>query len=357
MGMRRVPLPAGSMQRNIIMADKDILLDVQDLSVHFPIEKGILFKRKVGAIRAVDGVSFIVRRGEALGLVGESGCGKSTTAMAIAQLQTVTAGHIFFEGKDLAAMSPEELRRERMNFQIVFQDPYSSLNPRMRAGDLIAEPLRIYARRGIITLSEDEIRKKAASLMDRCGLSSSFADRYPHEFSGGQRQRIGIARALALGPKLILADEPVSALDVSIQSQILNLLKDLQDEFDLTFLFIAHDLAVVEYFCSRIAVMYLGHIVETADAAVLYRQPMHPYSRALLSAVPLPDPRRERKRRRIILQGDVPSPSAARSGCPFADRCPEVMDRCRLEAPQLQMVDEEHEVACFLYASPSGFAL
>ncbi|MCF7943611.1 MAG: dipeptide/oligopeptide/nickel ABC transporter ATP-binding protein, partial [Spirochaetia bacterium] len=240
------------------MADKDILLDVQDLSVHFPIEKGILFKRKVGAIRAVDGVSFIVRRGEALGLVGESGCGKSTTAMAIAQLQTVTAGHIFFEGKDLAAMSPEELRRARMNFQIVFQDPYSSLNPRMRAGDLVAEPLRIYAHRGIISLSEDDIRKKAASLMDRCGLSSSFADRYPHEFSGGQRQRIGIARALALGPKLILADEPVSALDVSIQSQILNLLKDLQDEFDLTFLFIAHDLAVIEYFCSRIAVMYLG---------------------------------------------------------------------------------------------------
>jgi oligopeptide transport system ATP-binding protein len=335
------------------MADKDILLDVQDLSVHFPIEKGILFKRKVGAIRAVDGVSFIVRRGEALGLVGESGCGKSTTAMAIAQLQTVTAGHIFFEGKDLAAMSPEELRRARMNFQIVFQDPYSSLNPRIRAGDLVAEPLRIYARRGIISLSEDEIRKKATSLMDRCGLSSSFADRYPHEFSGGQRQRIGIARALALGPKLILADEPVSALDVSIQSQILNLLKDLQDEFDLTFLFIAHDLAVIEYFCSRIAVMYLGHIAETADAAVLYKNPLHPYTRALLSAVPLPDPRSERNRRRIILQGDVPSPSVVRPGCPFADRCPEVMGRCRLEAPQLKMVDGEHEVACFLYDSPS----
>ncbi|NQT59930.1 MAG: ABC transporter ATP-binding protein [Bacteroidetes bacterium] len=336
------------------MVDKnDILLDVQNLKVHFPIEKGILFKRNAGWIRAVDGVSFTVRRGEALGLVGESGCGKSTTAMAVAQLQAITAGQVFFEGKNLAAISPEELRRERMGFQIVFQDPYSSLNPRMRAGDLVAEPLRIYARRGIVSMNESEIQKKTASLMDRCGLSSSFADRYPHEFSGGQRQRIGIARALALDPKLILADEPVSALDVSIQSQILNLLKDLQEEFNLTFLFIAHDLAVIEYFCSRIAVMYLGHIVETADSDTLYLKPLHPYTRALLSAVPLPDPRSARKRQRIILKGDVPSPSAVRAGCPFMDRCPEVMDRCRREAPSLSVVGENHEAACFLYDSPS----
>jgi oligopeptide transport system ATP-binding protein len=341
------------MQRNKMIDNKDILLEVKNLKVHFPIEKGILFKRPAGWIRAVDDVSFSVKKGEALGIVGESGCGKSTTAMAIAQLQEITAGQVFFEGKDLAALSPEDLRRERMNFQIVFQDPYSSLNPRMRAGDLIAEPLRIYTRRGILTLSEQEIQSKTASLMDRCGLSASFADRYPHEFSGGQRQRIGIARALSLNPKLILADEPVSALDVSIQAQILNLLKDLQKEFNLTFLFIAHDLAVVEYFCSRIAVMYLGHIIETADSRVLYNQPLHPYTRALLSAVPLPDPRSAQKRQRIILKGDVPSPSEVRLGCPFMDRCPKVMDRCKIEAPSLSTIAEGHEVACFLYDSPS----
>ncbi|OQY34798.1 MAG: peptide ABC transporter ATP-binding protein [Spirochaetaceae bacterium 4572_59] len=335
------------------MGNPDILLDVKDLKVHFPIEKGILLKKNAGWIRAVDGVSFSVRKGESLGLVGESGCGKSTTAMAVAQLEAATAGKVFFEGRDLSLLSSEELRRARMNFQIVFQDPYSSLNPRMRAGDLIAEPLRIYAGKKIISISENDIQKKTASLMDRCGLSPSFADRYPHEFSGGQRQRIGIARALSLGPKLILADEPVSALDVSIQSQILNLLKDLQQELDLTFLFIAHDLAVVEYFCSRIAVMYLGQIVETADSQTLYQQPMHPYTRALLSAVPLPDPKSARTRKRIILKGDVPSPSAVRSGCPFMERCPDVMERCRVEAPVLSDLNEKHQVACFLYDSPS----
>ncbi|MFH2115226.1 MAG: ATP-binding cassette domain-containing protein, partial [Spirochaetota bacterium] len=289
------------------MVEHDTLLDVRALKVHFPIEEGILIKRKVGWVRAVDGVDFSVHKGEALGLVGESGCGKSTTAMAVTRLQNITAGQVLFEGRDLAAMTPAELRRERMNFQIVFQDPYSSLNPRMRVGDIVAEPLRIYARSGLVDLSDQDIRKKAAALMDRCGLASNFADRYPHEFSGGQRQRIGIARALALGPKLVVADEPVSALDVSIQAQILNLLKDLQDEFKLTFLFIAHDLAVIEYFCSRIAVMYLGRIVETAASATLYSKPLHPYTKALLSAVPLPDPKRERERRRIILKGDVPS--------------------------------------------------
>ncbi|MGA2974316.1 MAG: oligopeptide/dipeptide ABC transporter ATP-binding protein [Spirochaetia bacterium] len=332
------------------MPDDEILLEVKGLKVHFPIEKGLVFRRRVGYVRAVDGVDFSVRKGEAFGLVGESGCGKSTTAMAIAQLQSAAAGQIFFAGKELGALSPKELRRARMNFQIVFQDPYSSLNPRMRAGDIIAEPLRIYARRGIVTMAAAEIQSKTLSLMERCGLSPSFAARYPHEFSGGQRQRIGIARALALGPKLVIADEPVSALDVSIQSQILNLLKDLQKDFDLTFLFIAHDLAVIEYFCSRIAVMYLGRIVETTDSATLYHRPLHPYTKALLSAVPIPDPIKERSRRRIILKGDVPSPSVQIKGCPFRERCPEAMERCALSAPRLEAVEEGHEVSCFLYA-------
>jgi oligopeptide transport system ATP-binding protein len=237
----------------------------------------------------------------------------------------------------------------RMGFQVVFQDTSSSLDPRRRAGDIIAEPLHIYARRGIIHLDDTAIREKTFSLMERCGLSPSFAGRYPHEFSGGQRQRIGIARALALGPRLIIADEPVSALDVSIQSQILNLLKDLQRDLGLTFLFIAHDLAVVEYFCSRIAVMYLGRIVETADAADLYRAPLHPYTKALLSAVPIPDPVRERGRRRIILKGDVPSASSEIRGCPFRPRCAQAMERCAVETPRLATVEKGHEASCFLY--------
>jgi len=334
------------------MSDNDILLDVRGLKVHFPIEKGVIAKRRVGWIRAVDGVDFAVRKGEALGLVGESGCGKSTTAMAVAQLQKATAGQVLFEGKDLGALPPKELRRARMDFQLVFQDPYSSLDPRMTAADIIAEPLRIYARRGIIAMSDTEIAAKTASLMEKCGLSTSFMGRYPHEFSGGQRQRIGIARALALGPKLVIADEPVSALDVSIQSQILNLLKDLQKDFDLTFLFIAHDLGVIEYFCSRVAVMYLGRIVETADSGTLYRSPLHPYTKALLSAVPTPDPRKERARRRIILSGDVPSPSAVRPGCPFRERCPEAIERCAREAPRLAEVEHGHEVSCFRHPGP-----
>jgi oligopeptide transport system ATP-binding protein len=334
------------------MADRDWLLEVEGLKVHFPIEKGLLFKRRIGWVRAVDGIDFRVREGEALGLVGESGCGKSTTAMAVAQLQAATSGRILFEGVDLGSLPPATLREARMRFQLVFQDPYSSLDPRMRAGDIIAEPLRIYARRGILKLSEAEIAAKTASLMERCGLSAAFFGRYPHEFSGGQRQRIGIARALALGPKLILADEPVSALDVSIQSQILNLLKDLQRDFDLTFLFIAHDLAVIEYFCDRIAVMYLGRIVETAEAAALWREPLHPYTRALLSAAPIPDPEKERARRRIILKGDVPSPSAERLGCAFRERCPEAMPRCATESPALLAAGPGREVACFLY--PAG---
>ena len=324
------------------------LLEVKGLKVHFPIEKGIIWKRRVGSVKAVDGVDFSLAKGEALGLVGESGCGKSTTAMAVAQLEAATEGQVILEGRDLRTLTPEELRKARMNFQIVFQDPYSSLNPRMKAGDIIAEPLRIYARRGILALTEAQIAAKTAALMDRCGLAANFSGRYPHEFSGGQRQRIGIARALALSPKLILADEPVSALDVSIQSQVLNLLKDLQKEFDLTFLFIAHDLAVIEYFCDRIAVMYLGRIVETAPSAELYRNPLHPYAKALLSAIPLPDPEMERKRNRIILKGDVPSPSAERPGCPFRERCPVAVERCAGETPLLREITPGHQSACHL---------
>jgi oligopeptide transport system ATP-binding protein len=325
------------------------LLAVQDLRVHFPIERGIVFRRRVGSVRAVDGVDFHIRPGESFGLVGESGCGKSTTAMAVAQLQPLTSGQVSFDGTDLGSLSPRELRRARMGFQVVFQDTSSSLDPRRRAVDVIAEPLRIYARRGIIRLDDAAIREKTFSLMERCGFSPDFAGRYPHEFSGGQRQRIGIARALALGPRLIIADEPVSALDVSIQSQILNLLKDLQQDLGLTFLFIAHDLAVVEYFCSRIAVMYLGRIVETADAVDLYRNPLHPYTKALLSAVPVPDPAKERGRRRIILKGDVPSASLETRGCPFRPRCPQAMERCAVETPRLTAVEKGHEVSCFLY--------
>jgi len=331
------------------MPDEQSLLEVRGLKVHFPIEKGIVTRRRVGWVRAVDGVDFEVRRGEALGLVGESGCGKTTTAMAVARLEVLTAGRVLFDGKDLASMSKRELNRARRDFQIVFQDPWSSLDPRMRVLDIVAEPLRIHAGRGDVSMTDGDIKVRALSLMERCGLSKEFAPRYPHEFSGGQRQRIGIARALALGPKMIIADEPVSALDVSIQSQILNLLKDLQEEFGLTFLFIAHDLAVVEYFCSRIAVMYLGRIVETATSATLSRKPLHPYTKALLSAVPLPDPRRERERRRIILRGDVPSPSVERSGCPFRERCPEAMELCARQTPRLLPVEEGHEVSCFLY--------
>jgi oligopeptide transport system ATP-binding protein len=330
------------------------LLEVKDLKVYFPIEKGIIARRRVGWLKAVDGVSFSVRPGEALGLVGESGCGKSTTALAIAQLQKATSGQILFQGKDLCSLSPNELSEARRNFQMVFQDPYSSLDPRMKALDIIAEPLRIYARRGGrafegATMDEAAIKAKAASLMEKVGLSPSFATRYPHEFSGGQRQRIGIARALALDPKLIIADEPVSALDVSIQSQILNLLKDLQEEFGLTFLFIAHNLAVVEYFCSRVVVMYLGNIAEIADSADLYEKPLHPYTKALLSAVPIPDPPKERLRRRIILNGDVPSPTKERPGCPFRERCSEAFAPCASSKPPLVEAEPGHQVACFLY--------
>ncbi len=330
------------------MAD-NVLLEVKNLKLHFPVEEGLLFKKVVGHIRAVDGIDFSIQKGETLGLVGESGCGKSTTARAIAQLHRPSVGEVRLEGKDLVHLNKRELLKARKDVQMIFQDPFASLNPRMTAGDIIAEPLNIYSKRGLLDMSKREIAARVESLMEVVGLSRFFRNRFPHEFSGGQRQRIGIARALALNPKLILADEPVSALDVSIQAQILNLLYDLQKEFKLTYLFIAHDLAVIEYISDRVAVMYLGKIVEISESSDLYRNPCHPYTQALLSAVPIPDPEIERQRKRIILSGDVPSPDKERTGCYFFDRCPKRMDRCNTSIPQLKAVKEGHRVACFLY--------
>ncbi len=329
------------------MADHKTLLDVRDLKMHFPVGGGFLSRRR-STIYAVDGIDFVLRRGETLGLVGESGCGKSTAARAVAQLHRPTSGQVLFNGKDLTRLKDKELIAARKDMQMVFQDPYASLNPRMTAGDIIAEPMRIYSGRGILALSRREIDERVEQLMERVGLSRFFKNRFPHEFSGGQRQRIGIARALALRPELVLCDEPVSALDVSIQAQILNLFKDLQEEFGLTYLFIAHDLAVIKYISTRVAVMYLGTLAEVASSADLYRNPQHPYTQALLSAVPIPDPKVEKTRKRIILTGDVPSPDQVRTGCPFHDRCWKRMDACLEGKPPLKEVAPGHQVACLL---------
>ena len=334
------------------MSEKEILLDVRGLKLHFPFGHGSLLGGHKGYIRAVDGIDFQVRKGETLGLVGESGCGKSTTARAIAQLHRPTAGEVIFKGSDLTKLSARDLLKARKQMQMVFQDPYASLNPRMTSGDIIAEPLKIYNKRGILKMERTEIIERVEHLMERVGLSRFFRNRYPHEFSGGQRQRIGIARALALQPELILADEPVSALDVSIQAQILNLFRDLQEEFGLTYLFIAHDLAVIQYISTRVAVMYLGVIVEVSKSANLFAEPLHPYTQALLSAAPIPDPVVERKRKRIILTGDVPSPDKERVGCYFYDRCPKRMEKCKDSIPRLKDAGTDHQVACFLYHDP-----
>jgi oligopeptide transport system ATP-binding protein len=329
------------------------LLEVRELKMHFPLYGGILFKRRTGAIRAVDGISFSVKKREILGLVGESGCGKSTTARCIAQLYKPTSGRVIFKGMDLCTLSGKELLHSRMDIQMIFQDPYASLNPRMTAGTIISEPMVIYRHRGMLDLTKKDIFSRTCELMEKVGLSRSYYNRYPHEFSGGQRQRIGIARALSLNPGLILADEPVSALDVSIQSQILNLLKDLQQEFDLTFIFIAHDLAVIEHISTIIAVMYLGIIVEVAPTRDLYKDPLHPYTKALHSAVPIPDPVVEKERKRIILTGDVPSPDTIQHGCYFYSRCPDAMpDKCRTNIPRLKEIRKDHYAACFLYFDP-----
>lgn len=331
------------------MAGKKILLQVKELKLHFPIEEGLFFKKQIGSIRAVDGIDFEIREGETLGLVGESGCGKSTTARSVAQLHKPTSGEVLLDGCDLVKADKSELLRARMDMQMIFQDPYASLNPRMTVGSIIAEPMQIYVKRNLLNMAKAEIAERVEMLMERVGLSRFFKNRYPHEFSGGQRQRIGVARALALNPKLILADEPVSALDVSIQSQILNLLTDLREELNLSYLFIAHDLAVIKHISNRIAVMYLGKIMEVSDSGDLYKNPLHPYTVALLSAVPIPDPKIERKRKRIILKGDVPSPDKERHNCYFYDRCPKKFDRCKDNIPALIEVGNKHEVACFLH--------
>lgn len=331
------------------MSDQNTILEVKDLKLHFPFRDGTFLNSKKGYIRAVDGVSFKVKKGETLGLVGESGCGKSTTVRAIAQLYKPTSGEVLFKGVDLVTASSNDMMRARKDMQMVFQDPYASLDPRMTAGDIIAEPLDIFNGRKITNYSKKEMVERVEYLMGKVGLSHFFRNRYPHEFSGGQRQRIGIARALALNPELILADEPVSALDVSIQAQILNLFKDLQEELGLTYLFIAHDLAVIQYISTRVAVMYLGKIVEVALSNDLYRKPLHPYTQALLSAAPIPDPEIERKRQRIILTGDVPSPDKERHECYFYDRCPKRMDRCKKGIPPLIEQSDGHQVACYLY--------
>jgi oligopeptide transport system ATP-binding protein len=321
------------------------ILQVQDLQMYFPITRGIIFQRQVGAIKAVDGISFDLYKGETLGLVGESGCGKSTTGRAILQLHRPTGGRVVFEGKSLTETKGEELRRMRRRMQMIFQDPYASLNPRMTVGSIIGEPLEVHN----IGATKKERQERVQELLKIVGLNPVFVNRYPHEFSGGQRQRIGIARALAVNPAFIVCDEPISALDVSIQAQIINLLEDLQEELGLTYLFIAHDLSVVRHISDRIAVMYLGKIMELADRDELYANPMHPYTQALLSAVPIPDPAIEGQRQRIILEGDVPSPANPPKGCNFCTRCPKVMDVCRDQEPPFKDYGSGHFVACWLY--------
>ncbi len=320
----------------------DVLVSVRDMQMYFPVRSGIIFQKKVADIQAVDGVSFDIHRGETLGLVGESGCGKTTTGRCILQLYKPTHGEVLFEGQDLTKLKGSQLRRFRRRMQMIFQDPYSSLDPRQNAGSIIGEPLIVHK----MTNSRSEYREQVAELLSVVGLNPSMSNRFPHEFSGGQRQRIGVARALAVRPSLIVCDEPVSALDVSIQAQVINLLEDLQEQFNLTYLFIAHDLSVVRHISDRIAVMYLGKIMELADRTDLYENPLHPYTKALLSAVPIPDPVIESQRERIILSGDVPSPLRPPPGCVFHTRCPIAIDECSQVVPELRNVGNEHWVSC-----------
>ncbi len=321
---------------------KSPLLKVENLKMYFPIYKGVL-RRQVGEVKAVDNVSFEIYEGETLGLVGESGCGKSSAGRAILRLYDVTDGSITLGGTEISVLAGDELRRLRPEMQMIFQDPQASLNPRMTVASIIAEPLDEHLK-----LSKRERMERVFELMDSVGLNRDFANRFPHEFSGGQRQRIGIARALALNPKFIVCDEPIAALDVSIQAQVVNLLEDLQDRFGLTYLFISHDLSMVRHLATRVAVMYLGKVVELAPRDLLYDKPQHPYTKALLSAVPEPDPSLEGRRDRIILEGDVPSPSNPPEGCNFCTRCPEVMEKCLTISPEFKQLSDGRSVACHL---------
>jgi oligopeptide transport system ATP-binding protein len=321
------------------------LIEVQDLKVHFPVSAGNIFKRKIGDIKAVDGVSFFIKQGETLGLVGESGSGKTTTGNAILQLERPTGGKIFFEGADITGIDKKEIRKLRRRMQMIFQDPFSSLDPRMKVADIIGEPIVVHNMAG----SRAEYRDQTAELLRVVGLDPFMGDRYPHEFSGGQRQRIGVARALAVRPSFIVCDEPVSALDVSIQAQIINLLEELQEQFHLTYLFIAHDLSVVRHISDRIAVMYLGELVEIASRIELYHNPLHPYTRALLSAVPIPNPTVEARREHIILKGEVPSPLNPPQGCHFHPRCESAMEDCYIHKPEMKEISPGHFVTCHRY--------
>ena len=320
--------------------ENEILVRVENLKKYFPITRGV-FQKHVGDIKAVDDVTFFVRRNETLGLVGESGCGKTTTGRTILQLYRPTGGQVYFEGQDLSVMKGEQLRHLRRRMQMIFQDPYASLNPRMTIGSIVGEPLEVHN-----IAKGKEKRERVQELLRVVGLNPYFVNRYPHEFSGGQRQRIGVARALALNPDFIVCDEPVSSVDVSIQAQIVNLLEDLQAQFGMAYLFIAHDLSMVRHISDRVAVMYLGKIVELTTRDELYENPLHPYTQALLSAVPIPDPVVEERRQRIILEGDVPSPANPPSGCNFSTRCPAVMDICHKEDPEFKEIDSEHWAAC-----------
>jgi len=328
------------------MGDKT-LIEIKNLKMYFPITSGLFLQKSIAAVKAIDDVSFSIRKGETLGLVGESGCGKTTVGKCILQLYRPTHGEVLFEGNNLCQLSNKQLRPLRQKLQVIFQDPYESLNPRFTAADIIGEPLKIH---GIVR--GREYRKRIEEVLDIVGLAPYMVNRYRHEFSGGQRQRLGIARALALQPSFIVCDEPISALDVSIQAQIINLLDDLQREFDITYLFISHDLSVVRHISNRVAVMYLGKLVEVADRDELYKAPLHPYTQALLSAVPIPDPAVEAQRSVIVLKGEVPSPINPPSGCVFHPRCYKAFEPCPTVVPQLEDIGDGHYVACHLYPTP-----
>lgn len=327
------------------MADKKVLLEVKDLHVHFPVRRGIIFKKTVAEVRAVDGVSFTVHEGETVGLVGESGCGKTTTGRAILKLIEPTSGQVIYEGNDISQYSQKEMLPLRHEMQMVFQDPYASLNPRMSVVDIITDPL---IEHHIIT--RDQKQEKARELLETVGLDPRYMNRFPHEFSGGQRQRIGIARSLALRPKLLICDEPIAALDVSVQAQVINLFQDLQEKLGLSYVFIAHDLSVVRHISDVIVVMYLGKVVEIANKRELFKNPLHPYTEVLLSSVPTPDPENERQRRRIELTGEVPSPLNKPKGCPFSTRCPKATAKCMEVEPTPVEMGDDHTVVCHLYS-------